>query len=168
MTLRGKKRPAAAEPVVGELVESPAGPDGTRRHKFTVDGVDIQIRAIDADSDDAAASIAGRLHALSPLLVAPPPRETEWGDGQFDRTQLGPGVAAALKITRDGRVRMLIPGGELDVTDGAVSLGTGLHEASARAAQIRVRLEEMALRKRERADRGEGSRVAHLPRRSPR
>jgi hypothetical protein len=81
----------------------------------------------------------------------PPPRDTPWGEGQFDHVQVGPGVTIALRITPDGRVKMLSPGGEIDVTDGSSSLGTGLHEAGRRAAQIRVRREERARKRAEKA-----------------
>ena len=81
----------------------------------------------------------------------PPPRDTAWGEGQFDHVQVGPGVTIALRITTDGRVKMLSPGGEIDVTDGSSSLGTGLHEAGRRAAQIRVRRVESARRRAERS-----------------
>jgi hypothetical protein len=77
----------------------------------------------------------------------PPPRETEWGPGQRDHVTLGPGIQASLRITPDGRVKLTIPGGELDVTDGSSALGSGLHEAGARAAQIRVRIADRAWRR---------------------
>lgn len=79
----------------------------------------------------------------------PPLRDTEWGEGQFDYVTLGPGVQASLRITRDGRVKLTIPGGELDVTDGSASLGSGLHEAGARAAQIRERIKDRARKRAE-------------------
>lgn len=79
----------------------------------------------------------------------PPPRDTEWGPGQHDYVTLGPGVQASLRITKDGRVKMTIPGGELDVTDGSAMLGSGLHEAGARAAQIRERIIERTRRRAE-------------------
>jgi hypothetical protein len=85
-------------------------------------------------------------------IAPPPPRETAWGPGQNDYVELSPGVHAALRITPEGRVKLTIPGGELDVTDGSSALGSGLHEAGARAAQIRVRREE---RRRKRALRTE-------------
>lgn len=81
----------------------------------------------------------------------PPPRDTPWGDGQFDHVEVGPGVTIALRVTKDGRVKMLSPGGEIDVTDGSASLGTGLHEAGRRAAEIRVAGEERARRRAEKA-----------------
>jgi hypothetical protein len=87
--------------------------------------------------------------AVPLVAIAPaPPRGTDWGPGQFDRTRLGPGVEAWIRITPEGCVRLVIPGGDLDVTDGAVTLSLGLQEASARAAQVRVRREERAARKR--------------------
>lgn len=84
------------------------------------------------------------LMAITPA----PPRETTWGPGQFDRTRLGPGIEAWIRITPEGCVRLVIPGGDLDVTDGAVTLSLGLQEASARAAQIRVRREARQARRR--------------------
>ena len=60
-----------------------------------------------------------------------------WGDGQFDEVELGPGVRAGVRVTRDGQVKLLVPGGELDVTGGGTLLGLGLLEAGRRAAQIR-------------------------------
>lgn len=71
-------------------------------------------------------------------------------DGQIDYVTLGPGVQASLRITRDGRVMLTIPGGELDVTDGSAALGSGLHTAGARAAQIRERIKEAQRRREER------------------
>lgn len=77
----------------------------------------------------------------------PPERETPWGEGQFDHVQVGPGVTIALRITPDGCVKMLSPGGEIDVTDGSSSLGTGLHEAGRRGAEIRSALLDRARRR---------------------
>lgn len=127
-------------PVVSDLSEGALEPDGTRRHRFTIDGVDIQIRAVVAEHEQAAADLATRLRDLAPLLAAPAPRETPWGPGQFDDLQIGPGVRVALRITDKGRLLFYAPPGPLDVTEASASLGTGLHQAGARAAQIRARL----------------------------
>jgi hypothetical protein len=91
-------------------------------------------------------------YVVVPLVaITPaPPRVEAWGPGQHDRARLGPGIEAWVRITPEGRVRLVIPGGDLDVTDGAVTLSLGLQEASARAAQIRVRHEERRARKRQR------------------
>lgn len=107
-------------------------------------------------------------YRVLPVLAPAPERTTPWGEGQFDHVHVGPGVTIALRITSDGRVKMLSPGGEIDVTDGSSSLGTGLHEAGRRAAQVRVRRDELARRRAERKVGGEGARVAHLPRRNRR
>ena len=73
-----------------------------------------------------------------------------WGDGQFDTVQLAPGLQAAVRITKQGEIMLLIPGGELTITDGACEFGLGLLEASKRAAQIRERRKENARRRAER------------------
>ena len=127
-----------------EIVEFAVGPDGTRIREFKLGAARVQVRAGDADDEAAVAQLTVALHALSRLLVAAPPRKTPWGPGQNDYVTLGPGVRAALRVTRDGRVKLTIPGGDLDVTDGDCTLGLGLLEASKRAAQIRVKLEERA------------------------
>ena len=62
----------------------------------------------------------------------------DWGDGQFDEVEIGPGVRVQLRVTKAGEVKMLCPGGELDVTAGGTMLGLGLLECGKRAAQIRV------------------------------
>jgi hypothetical protein len=109
-----------------------------------------------ATEELARAWIADAVDRLSwivvPLVAIPPapPRIEAWGPGQHDRAQLGPCIEAWVRITPEGRVRLVIPGGDLDVTDGAVTLSLGLQEASARAAQIRVRHEERRARKRQR------------------
>ena len=118
--------------------------------------VHMESGAIVAPSSSAevAARAAKTLGGLPIEFIEvrqPPPRDTEWGDGQFDHVQVGPGVTIALRVTPDGRVKMLSPGGEIDVTDGSASLGTGLHEAGRRAAEIRVRREERARRRAEKA-----------------
>ncbi len=69
-----------------------------------------------------------------------------WGRGQFDWVDLGGGVRAGLHITTAGRLLLAIDDGrerrEIDVTEGSALLGCGLHEAGARAAQIRCRRTE--------------------------
>lgn len=72
-----------------------------------------------------------------------------WGPGQFDEVALGGGATAGLSITKAGRLILAIttPDGarhEHDVTEGSALLGCGLHEAGARAAQIRERLKDKA------------------------
>lgn len=100
---------------------------------------------------DGYSSIGPALRVVEFIEVRqPPPRATEHGPGQHDYVQLGPGVQASLRITKDGRVKLTIPGGELDVTDGSAMLGSGLHEAGARAAQIRARIEERRRKREER------------------
>jgi hypothetical protein len=97
---------------------------------------------------DVASRYAGAHTVVEFIEVRqPPPRETEWGPGQRDHVTLGPGIQASLRITPEGRVKLTIPGGELDVTDGSSALGSGLHEAGARAAQIRVRIADRAWRR---------------------
>jgi hypothetical protein len=150
-----RKKPAPVV-LVGEIAEGTSQSDGTRIRAFRVGGVRVLVVA-DSDHDPAAAALVARLHAVCSIPPAPP-RIEAWGLGQFDRVQLAPGVEAWLRITPEGRVRMVVPGGDLDVTDGSASLGTGLHEAGARAAQIRVRREE------QRRKRAEGA--ASRPRRA--
>ena len=123
---------------VSEIVEFAVRPDGTRTRQFTVDGVNVQVRARDEDHEAVAASLVASLRAACVVAVPAPARATEWGDGQFDRIELAPGVCASLRITPAGDVVFTIPGGELTITAGACQLGLGLLEASRRAAQIRV------------------------------
>lgn len=116
--------------------------------------VHMESGAIVAPSSSAgvAARAAETLGGLPIEFVEvhqPSPRDTAWGEGQFDYVTLGPGVQASLRITRDGRVKLTIPGGELDVTDGDCTLGLGLLEASKRAAQVRERMKERARRRAE-------------------
>lgn len=114
---------------------------------FTSEGDAWQaLRGAGSPQADEVTRAAWRVVPLIAVLPAPP-RETAWGPGQFDRCHLGPGVEAWVRITPEGRVRLIIPGGDLDVTAGAVSLGTGLHEASARAAQIRVARDQRGARR---------------------
>lgn len=148
MTARARKQPAA--PDISVILERDGAAEGTRCRFFAVDGIAITVEADTADRDSAAAELAARLHAVCSIPPAPP-RLTEWGPGQFDHVTLAPGVKAWLRITPGGRVRMVVPGGDLDVTDGGGNLAAGLHEASARAAQIRVRLVERATARAERA-----------------
>lgn len=142
-----RKKPAP--PNISPVLERDGAVEGTRRRFFAIDGIAITVEADTAAHDATAASLASKLHAVCSIPPAPP-RIEAWGPGQFDRVKLGPGVEAWLRVTPEGRVLMVIPGGEIDVTDGGCSLGTGLHEAGARAAQIRVQLKERATAKAER------------------
>lgn len=144
---RARKKLAPAAPVSDISVEQQR--DGSDLHWFTVDGMVVHVRAVRNDRLATAETLIAKLHAVCSIPPAPP-RIEEWGPGQFDRVRLAPGVEAWLRITRDGRVRMVVPGGDLDVTDGSASLGTGLHEAGARAAQIRERCKERERRRAER------------------
>lgn len=144
-----RKNPAAPAPDISPVLGRDGAVEGTRRRFFAINGIAITVEADSADRETAAAALASQLHAICSIPPAPP-RIEAWGPGQFDRVTLGPGVEAWLRITPEGRVRMVIPGGDLDVTAGAVSLGTGLHEAGSRAAQIRVRLMERATSRAER------------------
>lgn len=143
---------AAVAPVSDIAVDPQA--DRTDLHSFTVDGVLVQVRAVRNDRLATAETLIAQLHAVCSIPPAPP-RIEAWGPGQFDRVRLGPGVEAWIRITPAGRVLMVVPGGELDVTDGGTSLGTGLHEAGARAAQIRVQLTARAT--------GKAERLGHAP-----
>jgi hypothetical protein len=119
--------------------------------RFAVGGVTVQVLAMDEHDgvhSMALSMLAAQLHAVC-SIPAPPPRIEEWGPGQFDRVTIAPGIEAWIRITPAGRVRMIVPGGDLDVTDGSAALGTGLHEAGARAAQIRVGLRARATRRAE-------------------
>lgn len=73
---------------------------------------------------------------------------SDWGDGQFDTVELAPGISAALRVTRDGEVEMLVAALNGPITAGACQLGLGLLEATRRAAEIRSKIEERR-RKRE-------------------
>jgi len=69
--------------------------------------------------------------------------EHAWGHGQFDSLELGNGARIDIQVSKDGRVIAVLTGVEIgvpiDITPAACPLGCGLHEASARAAQIRHR-----------------------------
>lgn len=148
MTARARKQPAPAAPVTA-IVESALQTDGTRTRQFSYSGVRVTVATIDDSHDQVAAELIQRLHAVCSIPPALS-RLTEWGPGQFDHVKLGPGVEAWLRVTPGGRVRMVVPGGDLDVTEGGSSLGAGLQEAGARAAQVRVKLVERATARAER------------------
>jgi hypothetical protein len=145
VTIRKKPAPAASiTDITGDVLT-----DDRHLHRFVVDGVAVTVESSSVALNPRAASLVSQLHALCSIPPAPP-RIEAWGSGQFDRVKLAPGVEAWLRVTPSGRVRMVVPGGDLDVTDGGCSLGTGLHEATDRAAQIRVQLMERARAKAER------------------
>lgn len=125
-----------------ELAPRSDGPRYVARH-FFVDGLDVQVQPLIAGHDQDAAELVQRLHVLC-SIPPKPPRETSWGDGQFDHVDLAPGLPAALRVTPAGDVVLLLAGSELTITDGACQLGLGLLEASKRAAQVRKRHEESA------------------------
>lgn len=75
---------------------------------------------------------------------------SNWGDGQFDTVELAPGISAALRVTKDGEVEMLVAALNGPVTAGACQLGLGLIEAARRAAEIRVKIEERRRKREER------------------
>lgn len=125
MTARGQRQPAPAP--VSAITEFVPQADGTRLRAFTLDGIRVQIQTLDGDRDTAAAELVAKLHAIC-SISAPPARVEAWGPGQHDRTRLGPGVEASIRVTREGRTRLVIPGGDLDVTEGDCKLGVGLLE----------------------------------------
>lgn len=137
MTARAK-RPDVQQsaPAVSAVTERVDG-----AHRFTVGDVEVLVRSPSA----SAADLAQRLHAAASVPPAPP-RDTPWGDGQFDHVELAPGLRAALRITEDGDVVLLIPGGELTVTSGGTTLGLGLLEAGRRASEVRGKLIDRARR----------------------
>lgn len=69
----------------------------------------------------------------------------------YEYVEIGPGVRVGVKYTKAGRVVMLAPGGELDVTDGSLTLAFGLIEAGKRAVQLRLKADDRARRRKERA-----------------
>lgn len=75
---------------------------------------------------------------------------SDWGVGQFDTVELAPGISAALRVTKDGQVEILCPALNGPITAGACQLGLGLLEATRRAAQIRVKIEERRRKREER------------------
>ena len=58
---------------VGEIVELAVRPDGTRLRGFRVDGVRVQVHALDPGHDAAAAELIARLRAA--CAAAEPPAE---------------------------------------------------------------------------------------------
>jgi hypothetical protein len=110
--VRNASSKAAPAAPVSEIHAFAPGADGTRIRAFTRDGVRVQVSpAIDADQDAAAAELIARLHAVCSIPPAPP-RIEDWGPGRHDRTRLGPGVEAWIRVTPEGRVRLVIPGGD--------------------------------------------------------
>lgn len=134
MSARGGKKPA--RPDISVVLERDGAAADTRRRFFAIDGITITIEADRPDRESSAAELAARLHAVCSIPPAPA-RIEAWGPGQFDRTTLGPGIEAWLRVTPAGRVRLVIPGGDLDITAGAGGLGTGINEACVMAARIR-------------------------------
>lgn len=165
MTARARKvsAPAVTTPqlfvvvdaVTGELHQGgrqsvAIGSCGYERVAFPVfTSEDDAWEALEGGSSAMARAINRERWRVIPLIaVMPaPPRETAWGPGQFDDLDLGPAGKVSLRVTDQGRLRMLIPGGDHDVTEISASLGTGLHEGGARAAQIRTRLADRAARR---------------------
>jgi hypothetical protein len=127
MTARAQRQPAPAP--VSAITEFAQQADGTRLRVFTLDGIRVQVQTLDGASDTAAAELVAKLHAICSIPPGPA-RIGAWGPGQHDRTRLGPGVEASIRVTREGRTRLVIPGGDLDVTEGDCRLGLGLLEAS--------------------------------------
>ncbi len=66
-----------------------------------------------------------------------------WGPGQFESLDLGNGARIDIQVTKDGRVMLalvgVVSGAQVDITKVSAQLGCGLHEAGARAAQIRTK-----------------------------
>src|SRR5262245_59452801 len=118
LSLRQAVQPAAP-PRLFAIVGADGAPARSNKGHVTA----YAYRAI-ADSEVAG---AGRVIEYVPITPAPP-RETMWGPGQFDDLKISDDAMVALRITDDGRVRMLISGGDHDITEISSSFGTGLHE----------------------------------------
>lgn len=152
MTARGRSQPDITVPTIPtiEIRDTRARPHHAPIRQFIVNGVRVQVEAMDGgvpdERDAAAAELFAKLHAACSIPPAPP-RIEAWGPGQFDRLTVSPGVEIWLRATPEGRARMVSPGGDLDITDISSSLGTGLHEVGARAGQIRARLADRAARR---------------------
>jgi hypothetical protein len=151
VTVRTRKAAGPVASVVVGPIELAVVSAGVVGRRFTVAGVVVQVIATNEKYDERAGRLTAAFHAVC-SIPPEPPRIEQWGPGQFDRVTVAPGVEAWLRITPAGRVRMVVPGGDLDVTDGSAALGTGLHEAGARAAQIRVGLRERAMKRAEKLE----------------
>jgi hypothetical protein len=137
---------------VGEIVELAVRPDGTRLRGFRVDGVRVQVHALDPGHDAAAAELIARLRAACAAAEPPAERATPWGDGQFDEPGLGPRVTAKIRITGTGSVVLRMHGREAALPAPA-QRGLGPLDASRRAAQLRVARDACGRRARRRARR---------------
>lgn len=81
--------------------------------------------------------------ARAPKPAAP----SRWQSGEVRFLPLGLGVRASLRVTRVGRVRLTVSGGELDITAGAAELGLAILAAEQHAAAMRARREARRARR---------------------
>lgn len=101
---------------------------------------------------DTYASLTTNTRVVEFIEVCqPPPRATAWGPGQHAYCQLGPGVQAGVRVTKDGRMKLTIVGGDIDISEGGALMALGILEANARAAQIRERIKERAWKRAQKA-----------------
>ncbi|TMQ13048.1 MAG: hypothetical protein E6J90_11315 [Deltaproteobacteria bacterium] len=139
---------------VGAILELAVHADGTRLRQFCVDGVLVQVHALDPGHDAAAAELVATLYATCAAAAPPAERATPWGDDRFDAIELGPSVTAKIRVTGTGSVVLRLRLRDRETAmPAAAQLGLGPLEASRRTARIRVARDACGRRARRRARR---------------